>query len=614
MCGIAGIYHLDKSNCDDNIVPNMLKGIQHRGPDDEGMWGVDHVRLGFVRLSIIDLSPAGHQPMLSDDGRYVITFNGEIFNYIEIRKELQSLGVEFRTATDTEVLLKAYIQWGSGALNRFNGMWAFCIYDKMEDRLFFARDRFGVKPLYYLKKGVEFFWCSEIPPLLAHLPGPPNPNNQAIFDFLVFNRTDLDESTFFEGIYRLNHGCYMQIDSSGVKSENWYDLRNAISKAKAFASPEEFLELFESSLQLRLRSDVPVGVCLSGGIDSSSIASTLTQRLGFSELNTFSAVYNPDELGDETPFIKAMEGRVNKMHFIRPTADTLIKDLHGFILAHAEPIPSTGPYAQYKVMELASEHVVVTLDGQGADEELAGYHYFYGFYFKELMHKGKIGKLFYEMAANFLQHRSFFALKSFFYFLLPERLRTSVKSDSQEYLRPHFRESYQRSSKVADRVHGSSNLNEALIDHFEYKLEHLLKWEDRNSMRFSIEARVPFLDYRLVERLLATPASSKIRNGITKYILRQAMKGILPEKIRMRKDKTGFLTPQDDWFRTSEWNNFILSIFESDAFGNRGIINEDIAIELYKKHLHGEINASREIWKLVHLELWFRNFIDPYKK
>ncbi|MFM7813775.1 MAG: asparagine synthase (glutamine-hydrolyzing), partial [Flavobacteriales bacterium] len=537
-------------------------------------------------------------------------FNGEIFNYIEIRDELKLAGVRFKTETDTEVLLHAYILWGKSCLHRFNGMWSFCIYDTQEKTAFVARDRFGVKPFYYLKRSDAMYWCSEIPPLLPHVEGGVKANEQAIFDFLVFNRTDLDETTFFKDIVRLDHGHCMTISPEGIEVEKWYSLQDAVAKAKSFESEQELLEMFESSLRLRLRSDVPVGVCLSGGIDSSSIAATLIQRLGFHELNTFSAVYQPGDHGDETPFIREMEPLVKSMHYIQPDGASLHQDLHRFVEAHAEPIPSTSPYAQFKVMELAAKHVVVTLDGQGADEELAGYHYFFGFYFKELLRKGRLGKLIKEIVANAYKHKTSMAIKSFAYFLLPEKWRTKARVDSWNYLNKAFTAQYTASNKVAGSIHGSANLNASLMDHFEYKLEHLLKWEDRNSMYFSIEARVPFLDYRLVERIMATPSHWKIRNGMTKHILREAMKGILPEKIRMRRDKMGFDTPQDEWFRSNQWQAEVMNILSSESFRNRGILDADQAVEIYKRHLRREIQASKEIWKMIHLELWFRKFID----
>lgn len=610
MCGISGIYRWDEQSADEREISAMLEKIKHRGPDDQGRWMGGRVGLGFVRLSIIDLSEAGHQPMKSDDDRYILTFNGEIFNYIEIRDELKAAGVVFRTETDTEVLLKAYIHWGKSCLHRFNGMWAFCIYDQVEQKAFIARDRFGVKPFYYVQRKDVMYWCSEIPPLLPHVEGKLKANQQAIFDFLVFNRTDMDETTFFQDVVRLNHGHCMTIEPQGVTIEKWYNLHEAVSKAAPLASEKELLELFESSLRLRLRSDVPVGVCLSGGIDSSSIAATLIQRLGFKELNTFSAVYQPGDHGDESPFIQEMAPMVHAMHYIQPNGTTLLQDLERFVEAHAEPIPSTSPYAQFKVMELAGQHVVVTLDGQGADEELAGYHYFFGFYFKELLRKWRFGKLFIEMIANVSKHRSSMAIKSFIYFLLPEKWRTKARVDTWNYLNKAFTEQYHSSNKVASNIHGSANLNASLMDHFEYKLEHLLKWEDRNSMYFSIEARVPFLDYRLVERLMATPSHQKIHLGMTKHILREAMKGILPEKIRMRRDKMGFDTPQDEWFRSNEWQEKVRDIFTSESFRSRGIIDSDRAMHLYERHLQREINVSKEIWKMIHLELWFRKFID----
>ncbi len=610
MCGIAGIINFNQNKVEETSLRRMMQCIKHRGPDDDGVFTEENIGFGFVRLSIIDLSVAGHQPKHSADDRYVIVFNGEIFNYIEIRKELEANGVVFNTKTDTEVLLNAYIYWGEECLHKLNGMWAFAIYDKQDKSVFAARDRYGVKPFYYLLTKESFAFCSEINPLLSLTNKQPATDTQSIFDFLVFNRTDQTENTFFKEIKKLQHGSKLFIKNGKVTFTKWYDLKKEVSKTKGFDSPEEYKQLLKSAIELRLRSDVPIGVCLSGGLDSSSIVSILLKELNVSGLNTFSAVYNKGQYGDETEFINEFTPHVKNMHYISPNAISLEKDLLDFVKAHGEPIPTTGPYAQFKVMELAKGKAVVTLDGQGADEELAGYHYFFGFYYKDLLKQFKLITLIKEMFFYLSIHKSLYGIKTFFYFLLPEKLKTKFRVNEYNYMNEAFAKAHQAENSIAGNIYGSGSLKDALLDHFEYKLEHLLKWEDRNSMYFSLEARVPFLDYRLVEKTLATSSNKIIKDGVTKYILREAMKGILPEKIRMRRDKMGYGTPEDEWFREPAWQKIVKEIINSDSFKQRNLVDVKKANELYQKHVSGSVNISKEIWKWVHLELWFREFID----
>jgi asparagine synthase (glutamine-hydrolysing) len=615
MCGICGIINFGLQPVLEVPIRKMMQIMKHRGPDDEGVFIEKNVGLGFVRLSIIDLSAAGHQPMFSENKRFVITLNGEIYNYIEIREDLKQKGYTFKTNSDTEVLLVSYMEWGEECLHRFNGMWAFVIYDRFEKKIFAARDRYGVKPFYYLQTEDIFALASEIPPLLSLLEHKPNPDHQSVFDYLVFNRTDQTERTFFEGIKKLQHGHSFSIqltEGRGQKAEirikKWYDLRSHLQES--FKNPEEFRALLSSAVGLRLRSDVPVGVCLSGGLDSSSIVSILLEDFHKKDLNTFSAVYEKGQFGDETEYINEYKPFLKNMYFTTPTPETLQADLANFVKAHGEPIPSTSPYAQFKVMELAKGKVVVTLDGQGADEELAGYHYFFGFYFKDLLKKLRLGKLSFEMFQYLNHHHSLFGLKTFLYFLLPEKSKTRLRVGEKGYLCPEFVEKYQSGNSIAGNLYASESLHDALLDHFEYKLEHLLKWEDRNSMCFSLEARVPFLDYRLVEKTLATSSDLIIKSGMTKHLLRESMRGILPEKIRLRRDKVGFDTPQDEWFKTPAWRNLVLEILTSRSFAGRGIIDPSEALKTHQAHVLGKKNAGKEIWKWVHLELWHREFID----
>ncbi len=614
MCGICGILNFDQQKVDESLVSKMMQEMKHRGPDDDGIFIDENVGLGYVRLSIIDLSSAGHQPMLDNTGRYVMIFNGEIYNYIELREELKNQ-YQFKTQTDSEVLLAAYIIWGEWCLDKLNGMFSFVIYDNINKTIFAARDRFGVKPFYYYYNEDQFIFASEIQPILKVLKTKPEPDNHSIYDFLVFNRSDQTNATFFKDIKKLQHGNKLFIDLKNKKTYNklqintWYDLRTKVKLADPFIDAEEFREYLISSVKFRLRSDVPVGVCLSGGLDSSSLVSIMLKIFETKNLHTFSAVYGKGKSGDESYFIDLYKSQLDNMHYTTPTSESLLSDLDEFIKVHPEPIPTTSPYAQYKVMEAAKGNVVVLLDGQGADEELAGYHYFFGIYFKELLRKLKFGLLGKEMYEYYFKHHSFYGIKSFFYFAMPNFIKNAIPTIRKDCLNAEFSNNF-HTNTVNELIYDSKTLNEALLDHFEYKLEHLLKWEDLNSMHFSIEARVPFLDYRLVEKVLALSSNMLIKDGTTKYIFREAMKDLLPEEIRTRKDKIGFSTPQDDWFRTPDWQIKINEVLKSQSFCNRNYINPVKANELYKQHLEGSINISKEIWKWIHLEYWFREYID----
>ena len=636
MCGICGIINFNQKPVETKQIKCMMQKIKHRGPDDEGTFFESNVGLGFVRLSILDLTPLGHQPMFNlapglsinaenysvkeansilsreNDGRYVIVYNGEIYNYIEIREELKSKGFRFRSSTDTEVVLNSFIEWGETCLEKFNGMWAFAIYDREKKKLFCSRDRYGVKPFYYYADNEQFIFASEIPSILSILKRRLKPNNKAIFDYLVFNRTDQTGETFFEGIKKLQHSSILAVSSqpSAISIKRWYELRSRVSLAEPFNSAEEYRELFSSSVGLRLRSDVPVGVCLSGGLDSSSIVSVLLKDYNKKDLNTFSAIYGKNESGDESEYIDEFKSKPLSMHFTSPTLDSLMEDISLFVKAQAEPVPSTSPYAQFKVMELARNNVVVTLDGQGADESLAGYHYFFGFYFKDLLKRLRLIKLLNESSSYITNHKSIYGLRTGLYFMMPKSIRTNLRLKENSYLHQDFQDKYNTGSVIANDLYGSGSLNEALLNHFEYKLEHLLKWEDRNSMHFSLEARVPFLDYRLVERTLATGSDLIIKKGTTKQLLREAMNGTLPEKIKFRRDKIGFDTPQDKWFRQKRFVLLVLDHLNSKSFKGRNIINSDKAKELLKQHYAKEKNISKDIWKWINLELWFRDFID----
>ncbi|MEZ5198995.1 MAG: asparagine synthase (glutamine-hydrolyzing) [Bacteroidales bacterium] len=398
MCGICGIINIDGKKAEEFFIRNMMLKMKHRGPDDEGVYLNNNVGLGFVRLSILDLSTAGHQPMKSHDGRYVIIFNGEVYNFIELKAELKSK-YDFTTGTDTEVILAAFQEWGEKCLDRFNGMFAFVIFDTHTKNIFGARDRYGIKPFYYYQDANSFIFASEIDPILTVNKSKISPNEESIYNFLAHNRTDYNPNTFFNEINKLDHGCFFTLSQDGLKIKKWYDLNERVSIADQIGSSDQFSELLIDSVNLRLRSDVPVGVCLSGGIDSSTIVKIISEKLHFKDVNSFSAIYNKGQKGDESNYIMSLNRPEAHSYFTKLDENDFITDLDKLLEVHSEPFPGTAVYSQYKVMELAHGKVSVLLDGQGADEYLAGYHYFYGVYYKELIKQFQLMTFFNELVS-----------------------------------------------------------------------------------------------------------------------------------------------------------------------------------------------------------------------
>ena len=607
MCGIAGIIDFkDSLNVKD--IHLMMKTIKHRGPDDEGLYVDGNIALGHVRLSIIDLSKAGHQPMFSCDKRYCIIFNGEIYNFIELREELKNKGYEFQTSTDTEVILSSYIEWGKECLHKFNGDWSFVIYDIQTKEIFGARDRYGIKPFYYYKDDDRLIFASEIKAIIPLLKNR-TPNEKLIYEYLMYNRTDQSEETFFKNVVKLKHGYYFILQGEELEVKQWYDLKEKLKNPVAIDTTK-YRELLKRAIEIRLRSDVPIGVSLSGGIDSSSITSIVYNDFDQKSIHTFSAVYGKREWADESDFIDAYNKTLKNMHFTSPNADTFYNDFEDFIEAQGEPIASIGPYAQYKVMELAQGNVTVTLDGQGADEQLAGYHYFFGSYYKELFTSFKWLRLVKEVTYYLAKHKSIEALKYMLFYLLPGSVQRKLGGKIYGYINDDFASKWEQESTLGEDLYNPKTLNESLVDHFEYKLEHLLKWDDLNAMNFSIESRVPFLDHHLVEATLPSSPKLKIDKAETKYLLRESVKDILPEKIYKRRDKKGFSTPSDQWFRSPDFQKYIMGMLDSHSFKYRGYFNVKKCKKNYLRHLKGEINIAKDIWKWINLEVWFKKFVD----
>lgn len=563
MCGIAGIIQNDPHSFHAEDLHRMTVALAHRGPDGHGYWQQDDhkVLFGHRRLSIIDLSPAGHQPMPYLD-RYLLMHNGEIYNYIELREELQKLGYRFNSNTDTEVIAAAYDHWEEDCLHHFDGMFSFCIWDKKEKCFFAARDRFGEKPFYYtLENGsllfaseIKAFWAAGIDKI---------PNRKLLFNFLTIGYTDnplLPGETFFENIFRLPAASFLYYhpEQQELTIENYWDLdlQQLNETIKEEDATERFTELLNRSVNRRLRSDVPVGSSLSGGLDSSTIAA-ICAAIG-SPINShqcFTASFAGFEK-DETALAKQVADQFRlKQHIISLGPAGLLDDLEKLSDAQEEPFASSSVYAQYKVYELAKQHgVTVLLDGQGADETLAGYHKYYKWYWQELYRKRKLKKSGEIPAAMALGVQEEFSWKNKVAAWFPAF--ASVVMERQYLLHAIKQEDLDRDFVKTCSGHAyytppeHFDLNGLLYFNTRtHGLEELLRLADRNSMAHGREIRLPFLSHELVEFIFSLPARFKIRNGRTKWLLRQAMKNSLPENICWRPDKIGFETPQKDWMQ-----------------------------------------------------------------
>jgi asparagine synthase (glutamine-hydrolysing) len=648
MCAIAGLYDVAGRAVEPAVLERMVRLQAHRGPDGEGYVlldarGVEQpvarkdrltdalgfsphrhtVGLGHRRLAIVELSPLGHQPMATEDGRCWVTYNGEIYNHVELREELRGKGHRFRSASDTEVLLAAYREWSEACVTRFNGMFAFAIWDGDRRRLFCARDRLGVKPFYYYWDGERFAFASEIKGLLAagHRP---SPNQRAAFDYLDGACLDHSQDTFFEGIRQLPPAHTLTVDTQ-VRVERYWDLPPCGEAGLSMRdAAERFQHLFRDAVRLRLRSDVPIGTCLSGGLDSSSIVCVandlmfvehaVPRELIGERQKTFSSCFE-DPAYDERRFIRPVLERTGaEAHYTFPDPKELADSVSRLVWQQDEPFGSTSIFAQWNVMRLAAQHgVKVLLDGQGADELLAGYHGFFGAFFADLAAQRRWLGLLRELAAYRRLHGPLpkYVFANLARAFLPSPLVRLVRSrltGSVDWIDPEFRRQW-GPTPAAPPIAGS-HLHRMQHQLLTWNgLRGLLHYEDRNSMAFGIETRLPFLDYRLVEFLYGLAPELKIRNGWTKAVLREALDGVLPGEVCWRADKMGFVTPEDIWFRTSlrEMTRDILSDARTRA---RGYLNVEAALKEFEAHEAGRKNISFTIWRWLNLELWCRTFVD----
>ena len=564
MCGITGVFRYNAITQTDIDIVSKLNNLQkHRGPDDEGLFINNSCVLGHRRLAIIDLSRDGHQPFVSDDGRYQLVYNGEIYNYIELREELEKIGWRFRTKTDTEVLLKAYQEFGEKCLTKFNGMFSFVIYDNENKNLFLARDRVGVKPLYYTIIDSGFYFASEIKALCQIPALKLSLNYQSLFDYIVFNRTDIFDETFFNEIKRIPNGYYAFHNKDGLELCQWWKPESFVGNLldddeKKIES--RIHEILISAVKLRMRSDVPVGSCLSGGLDSSILIGILFDRNHVNkEYLTFTASF-PGHSLDETRYIDVLNQKYPFKNIrTYPSATSAYDELKDFVYTNDEPTTNHSFFSQYEVMKLAKNNgVTVLIDGQGGDESFAGYQYFHGFNMYGMLKEKKMLRFGSELLKSFLRGQDKSAYQTLIFQMLPDSARKKILLRTVPYLNPDFFYNYTDSSRIFREFFDADNLNQSLVKHFQYKLEHLLRMEDRNSMAFSLEARVPYLDYRLIEYLLSIPGNLKIQNGETKRLQKRSLGQYTAREIFDRTDKIGFGTPGDEWMLTESWKKLTL--------------------------------------------------------
>jgi asparagine synthase (glutamine-hydrolysing) len=657
MCGIVGIYSVN-NNVDPKVVKRMAYVLRHRGPDDEGFVAIDtlaekcyplvgsesrvegqriesfgqpvNLIFGHRRLSILDLSFSGHQTMTNRDSTLWVVYNGEIYNYIELREELKGLGHHFKTNTDTEVLLYSYEQWGQECLARFNGMWSFVIYDTRRNILFASRDRFGKKPFYYYYNERNFVFASEIKALLSCPFIKREPNDKIVYDYLVLGCSDHTEETFFKDIKQLEPGYALVLSNDNLKITRYYQLSfnpqiDYFKESECDKFARQFLLLLEDAVRLRLRSDVPVGTCLSGGLDSSTIVfliNALLRKEGVSKeaipgkQKTFSSCFENLRFDERKYISKVTENTYVEPHNVFPSGDKLWEELEDLVWHQEEPFGSTSVYAQWNVMRLAKENgVKVILDGQGADELLAGYWRYIIFYLRQLFFAGRLREVFSEILLA--KGKRLYLFKTIISYLFRMSALRYLKESRSPFfgvteksilgiMDPmFFAKYYQRRKEKKSNFSSKPNFQEELWkSEVEVGLKILLRYEDKNSMAFSIEARCPFVDYRLVEFIFSLTGCYKIHHGWTKYLLRQAGKDFLPKEIRWRRDKMAFPTPERIWLISNRKK--IIDILEAKDFKAGKYIDPRKVLIKLDSFLSITNLGFPYLWRFINLELWMK--------
>ena len=618
MCGFAVVLRLNAENTDLRPrIERMIEVIRHRGPDDEGTRFAGPVAMGFRRLSILDMSPLGHQPMVSDDGQVALVFNGEIYNYVELRSELRALGRRFKSTGDTEVLLQAYLEWGTDCVKKLNGMWAFIIHDGRSEKLFGSRDRFGIKPLYRYSDRNHVVFGSEIKAIRASGLYQGGVNAQVTRRYLLEGRLDDTPETFYSDIDQIRAGTSFELTVGGrFRQWNYWSVEQAAPAA--VANPAKgFAELFEDAVRLHMRSDVPVGVHLSGGLDSTSIicAAARVREAAHATDPLMALSYIAPEF-DETKYIDDT---------IRQTAATLVKLktdpvrlwelLREVLWFQDEPMHSMTPVVGYELMRLSADSgIKVILNGQGADETIGGYGNYFDDYWSTLLSHGRISEAWQEIGRYVASHggdgRNLFVrqwrrlVQSWLGRARPYRSLASWHRRRHVADRGWFTPDLAHAQRAEDSSPPTTDLNASLARSiYRSPLPLYLRLEDRNSMAHSVEARLPFLDYRLVSLVFSLPLEWRLRGPWNKYVLREAMRGRIPESVRTRVDKMGFPVPARTWFADA-LNEPAIDVINSQAARERGIYNTTAIIKDIQRHQRGEIDVTGKIFKVAQYEAW----------
>ena len=609
MCGINGVSWEDET-----LLQLMNSSISHRGPDDQGVSVVKGISLGAVRLSIIDLSYDGHQPMTYErNGRKLwIAYNGEIYNFKCIRAVLEASGYTFRSKSDTEVILAAYLEWGYDCVKKFNGMWAFAIFDEIHGILFLSRDRFGIKPLYYYWDNQKLIFSSEIRAILS-CGLARRPNDKIIYDYLFFGVADHTEDTFFDQVKRLMpaHNLVYEISTKSIRAWKYFDLAEELDDNSSSVETD-FKQIFLESVSRHLISDVPVGSCLSGGLDSSAIVCAMRQLQASAEIKTFSLVF-PGEKIDESRYQRIVVDSCDASAYSTSLTDSeLLDDLEQLITTQEEPFMGLSPYGQFRIMKLAKDKgMKVLLDGQGSDELLAGYHMYFGYYYYELLAKFHILSLIKELFSYRRKYRSYVAWRYFIGLLLPRKLQLLIMVKGKSYLNRSFAKRF--SGRIDTRFKRKS-LERALLESLTtYSVPYLLRLEDKNSMHWSVESRVPFLDVEFVKYCFRN-CKAKMKDSTTKIPLRRGLQDLVPPDVLSRQDKIGFATPDKKMAASEKSRQFILDLLESESFTKRGYWNAEKVKKFYVRSVlenkGSQRFANEEFWRLILLELWLRVWID----
>ncbi|MFH1957605.1 MAG: asparagine synthase (glutamine-hydrolyzing) [bacterium] len=617
MCGIAGIYNFNKQSVPDSILRKMVSVISHRGPDDEGIMVDKNIGLGHKRLSIVDLSSAGHQPMSNEDGMLWIVYNGEAYNFKEIKESLVKKGYKFKSNTDTEVILHSYREWGTSCLERFNGMFAFAIWDKRNNKLFIARDRLGIKPLYYFHKNGVFVFGSEIKTILQHPKVKTGVNKSALVEYLNL-RYVMAPKTMFKDICKLKQGHFLEIENGKIKIRQYWNIFSKIllnnNKDEAFYI-EAYTELLRKSIKRRLISDVPLGAYLSGGLDSSVVVGFMSQ-IAKEPIKTFSVGFGRGAPIDELKYARITANYFKTDHHELTVKPVSLEQIDKIIYHMEEPIVDPAIIPTYLLSEFARKHVTVVLTGEGSDETNFGYS-------KYLLHKRlvlinqykKFPKIFKKMVSNLpIKHDELGKLNDASTNIINLFKTYTLFSNKQNILSDDFAEVLKNYTHPFDSlippeiIERDSQMVFPLIDINSWMVDDLLLKIDKMSMAHSLEARVPFLDYQLVEFALSIPSKYKINGNVTKALLRKVSRKVVPESILNRKQH-GFNVPIDVWLK-DELREYTLDILSDSALKRRGYFNINSVHCMLGEFFSGKKDWSVQIWGLLTFELWCRKFID----